>query len=482
MTLSTLTPELKLEIAEYLDPESSLSFALTCGTHLELCRSILRKHRQLFSQWQVIDTANCGTLLWKTLKEVLDDPRKGWYVRELNLPMTRQYQWDTGHLPISDGPSDEEKDMFKEAARKLENLYPTIEKRSNPDGTSQPYNKVVTNLEIRINEGFDDAIVAILLHYLPFLTSIRITDIETSCLELMMESIAHGYKEPGKASLLPLQHLTTAAVAHWASEGPSHPEWACYFLAIPSLRIFAAEAMGSGFHDCLLKEAPSCSNVEELFFKRCSFDVKALEEILAETKELKKFTYTGGGATVSEHNFYDPRRVVEALGRQVGNSLEELVLELHDDDVEWNEETDLRHVTLRNFKKLELLNCDLQIVRPTADEVSEDEEPLQHGYYRKEDCANIKSEFDVRTLFPESLQELYMHDAFEDDEGIYGEWDHMNEVFSSPSTFTPNLTLEKTYIEKRRNGVTEAVIGGAEKPVSIYRHPLTRLFYGHGIA
>jgi hypothetical protein len=76
MALVALPAELKLNIAESLDPDSALNSALTCKDHAALFKPLLREHARLFSDWQVLDTENARTLTWQTLKKVLADPSK----------------------------------------------------------------------------------------------------------------------------------------------------------------------------------------------------------------------------------------------------------------------------------------------------------------------------------------------------------------------------------------------------------------------
>jgi len=351
MAFSALPAELVLNIVECMDPDSTLNLALTCKSHSTLCKSVLVEHGRLLSEWQIVDTTDAGTLLWETLKEVLEDPRKGWYVRELNLPGSRQYSWNPEmslfppppHAGLA--PSDQEKEMFKAAARKLTKLYPTLESdHTLARGSFQPYlsrpNNLICTIEDRIDFGIEDAIVAILLHHLPYLNTIRLTGVDdtSDCLELMMHRIAGGYKDPAMAPKLPLQHLKTAAVAYGNTEGCITPDWACAFLSIPSLRTFAAYAMGGSptqaVRDCYLRTgAEPCSNVSELFFARSQFEVEGLEVILAGIKNLQKLTYRGGDASVS-YSQYEPRKLIQALAKHVGHSLEELVLDQEEEDVE----------------------------------------------------------------------------------------------------------------------------------------------------
>jgi hypothetical protein len=222
MNLIALPAELTINIAELLDPDSTLNLALTCKHHQALCKPVLAEHGRLFSEWQLIDTTDAKTLLWQILIEILDNPRRGWYVRELNLPSDRQYNWNVGgslfppHPQADNRPSGREKTMLKKAAQSLRSLYPIVA----PDHIlvqDPPYSvhcahDLIGTIENRIDDGVEDGVLAILLHYLPYLMIFRLTEVDDSsqCLELLMRRIADGYRVSIR--------LTTSAIEHTDTE------------------------------------------------------------------------------------------------------------------------------------------------------------------------------------------------------------------------------------------------------------------------
>ncbi|CAN9109215.1 unnamed protein product [Alternaria alternata] len=355
MALFALPPELKLNVIEFLDPDSTLNFALTCRDHATLANSTLKEHGRLLSEWKVVDTTDVRTLLWRVLREVLIDPRQGWYIRELNLPATRQYNWNVNeslygtHPNNGVGPSEKDKGLFIKAARNLRHLYPVTGTktvlRQHPRSTEiLPFPQLtIASIEDRIHRGFEDAIIILLLHYYPYLTTIRHTVVhEEECLETALWHIAHEYKNPMIAPMLPLKHLRTVAIAYYDTEGSVSPDWACYYLCIPSLKIFAAQGMGDSPSRQVQRSlfpngAVPCSNVAELFFWDCRFDVDGLAVVLAAVRHLEKFTYHGGGSTVSETSSYQAKKVLEAVVTYAAHSLEELSLGQGyvDDDIPW---------------------------------------------------------------------------------------------------------------------------------------------------
>lgn len=79
--------------------------------------------------------------------------------------------------------------------------------------------------------------------------------------------------------------------------------------------------------------AAPCSNVEELFFRHSVFDVDGLATILANIRHLKKLTYNGGDALVSDSSWYEPKKFIRAVATHADRSLEELKLSEEDTDV-----------------------------------------------------------------------------------------------------------------------------------------------------
>ncbi|KAH3905434.1 hypothetical protein HBI56_207390 [Parastagonospora nodorum] len=499
MALNALPAELTLYIAGYLDPDTTLDFALTCKRHTTLCKSLLQEHRRLLSEWQTIDTKKAQTLTWQVLLEILDDPSRGWYVRELSLPGTRQQDWSRPqphnwtHLQSGirvdfPAPCAEEKKIMKKAARKLGDLYPVLQsghvlaRDPSPPLLQRP-NDIVGTIEDRIDQSNDDGVIAILLHYLPNLKTIRFTEHDDSdCFELMVHRIAGAYQEPCKAARLPLRHLTTAAISYGRSDECTTPLWASAFLSIPSLRTFAVYEMGGGYaktrNGYLRPVALSISNVTELYFKNCLFDYEALDTLLAGVKHLKKFTLDGRDLDTLQ-SYDENKRLIPALVARVGQSLEELVLDFPTAEEEDESSEQTLPVSFRDFRNLRMLNCGWAMVRPIPDDEPEDDEPLEQGFHRKEDHQDLDTDFDVRTLLPQSLERLYLNGYFGSNDGDY-EWRAIERVFANTSTATPRLTMENTCIQHIWNSEARAQIGTAEPPPGRYFHPfLLSLFDGH---
>lgn len=487
MAFFTLPLNLRLEIVNLLDPASIFHFALTCRSHFELCQNIVQESACLASQWSVVNITCTGSALRRLLTEVLQDPRKGWHVEELRIC---GYSEEDG----SDSVSEEDSDLLRAAAMDLVSLYCYEPKFFFIDNPDERINLEETLVD-RVVRGSNDAMVAILLHHLPRIETLRFdADAEEyTCLDQVMRLIADGYQDTTIAPQLPLQHLKTTAISYSDTEGCHEIDWACYFLCIPSLRTFAAWAMGSEdvttkCEDHLRTVSAPVSNVEELFFQRCQFDTRSMDTILPLVKNLKRFTYESGGATVA-YSYYEPRKVIRALAQYAGNSLEELVLVGQEADYTvrhsrqyelvgvltasyQEDEDDISIVSLRNFRKLRSITCELRCLMPSPDADSDVDEALSDGFLIQDSEGCLVS--DPRNRLPDDLQELYLHGVFEHDE-----WEQLHRTFENSNAATPKLLLDNICIRNLwkpgyENGVP-ARIGAAEEPPDIFSRSLAKL-------
>jgi hypothetical protein len=305
-----LPSELKLNVADYLDPQSSINFGLTCKEHWQLCRPLFKKHTLAFLQAPIVTAQNALELLRATLQ----DPSQGWYIREISF----QDGWDDpSTTPVDDA------ERLQEAVSQLKHLY------SHSDtGLEQDW--VVTQIERGLETGDPASAVAVLLHHLPYLRTLRLTMGHGNVFESLLERIGVEYINAAKRSNLPLQHLRTVALAYYDTEGCIGPDWALTFLRIPSLRTFAASMMGGDFrHGQSDSEVPFYphpkSNIEEFYFTMCQFDSAALEYLISCTFDLKRFEYGAGGCCTDEAA-YEAKSVLKALAEHARDSLEYLVL------------------------------------------------------------------------------------------------------------------------------------------------------------
>jgi hypothetical protein len=199
------------------------------------------------------------------LKEILRNPNLGWYVRELNLPPDRRLfvDDDVAHdfqlTPESLKLSEEDLQVFQTAAEDLRPLYPV----------SDPQNDLVRQMESDLAKGSDEAIFSILVHHLPMLKTLRITDLNVdSSISMLLEQVALAYADPARVSRLPFQRLESVSMAHWDTEYTCSPTWVRSFGCIPSVKNFVAIAMGDSCSGPLWDRTDlPLSNIKELLFE-----------------------------------------------------------------------------------------------------------------------------------------------------------------------------------------------------------------------
>jgi hypothetical protein len=330
MPSTILPPELKLCIADILDPISSLNYALTCKEHWKLCHTLLETHTKRFAEAPVLasyDTQGvptpcadgssripCG--IWQTLGNVLRDPKEGWYITEIDLISC----WVDNRKAPEEVPAE-----FLDAAMELMDLYLPFELA---DDCSEEL--IVTQISNDIKAGSPSGALAILIHHLPNLRTLRMTiDREDTAFGAMIDQVAIEYSNAAKVLRLPFQRLKTVSLSHYDTESCISADRALPFLRIPSLRIFAASMMGGDFRRKMRlpkgRHFQQESNVEEFLFSGCQFDARALDYMIAQTRSLKRFTYTAGGS-ITDEALYNPKVILRALVKYAQNSLEHLVL------------------------------------------------------------------------------------------------------------------------------------------------------------
>lgn len=195
-----LPPELKLNVVEHLDPFSSFSFSITSKEHWKLCRLVSHKHRRLFAEAPVVGAA---TDFGNLLRDVIQDPSRGWYITELSL--TASWNRRPPSTPMHSV------DLLQDAARASMHLYSHL-------GTSEEI-AFVDRIEAGVAAGLADSIVAVLIHHLPNLKTLKITATRgNNVLEDLLFRIAAEYAKSAIASRLPFQRLRTVSISHYDTE------------------------------------------------------------------------------------------------------------------------------------------------------------------------------------------------------------------------------------------------------------------------
>ncbi|KAK7192911.1 hypothetical protein DPSP01_005120 [Paraphaeosphaeria sporulosa] len=470
MAFSCLPPELTLSIAERLGPFSSFDFALTCKPLWDLCNTLIQKHKRLFAEHRVINAQDSSWprtnhILWDKLKEIVNDPNIGEYVRELNLPSSRAIYLDGDachDFQLTEESAkvpQEDIDRFADAGNRIHDLLQSVDLGYGVPGPRE--------WDEWLLHGSSEPIIVMLVQHMPHLRTFRFTDLEMNNVFFgCLCAVAVAYKNPVLAPRLPFQHLTTVSVAHWDTEMSCNVEWCQLFCAIPSVRNFIASAMGGdGLDGVVLPAQLPKSNVTELVFHYSRFETSAIEAIVSNTPRLEKLSYELAGATVAEDISPMPKKDLEALVEHVGHSLQHLAFETpeYGDDFE----DDLPKVSLRGFRKLKTLRIDWRLLWPTDEMIPFDNAEKSDGGFYEEEEETAESDFDVRSVLPASLEKLYFTGSFTEEEK-----ELVKKIREAPSDYTP--LLNKIYIEDRSVSFKEEEVPG------IYANPLFKYLEGHG--
>ncbi len=360
------------------------------------------------------------------------------------------------------------------------------------DNTDDGAVDLVAALEGRLEH--DDAILAILIHHLPVLKTIRISGMTAAYILPVINKITQAYGDPTKAQQLPLHELTTAAITPWIREGNRNVDWISTFLRLPSLQTFAAHSMtcaslGQRSNINLSLRAAPLSNVTTLFLYHCRFEPKILDEILVEIKALKKFAYVVSSASYP-YIRYEQEKLLSTIAHQTKDSLEELIMHLQDfreevrtslapihiltDCLEQNvaDET-LTNISLRCFKKLKVLDCRWLMLRPQR---GEDHVEKAQTLGTETTGKNIMLESDIAAILPHTLESLFLDGVYDDID-----WSALTELFNSTVSPLPNVTKMcfRKYDDYWSNK-PDHVLSNTSLTSDHYLKPLKQLFHEHG--
>ncbi|KAH7125655.1 hypothetical protein B0J11DRAFT_311452 [Dendryphion nanum] len=499
MGIATLSPELKLMIVEPLDFNSAFNFAITCKSHWSLCKRLMEIYAVLCIKYNTININGFGDdrVLWHTAKEVLDEPLRGEFIREINLTSCPSY-WDVhvSWYPPAPFTGEIPPENYNESFHRATQII-----AHNLSGNSQQSN-LASRLQDAMTRGERDCPLVILTYNSPLLKTIRATGLRSgNPFYRFLRRVAIDYATPAMAPRLPFQHLTTVALAHYDTEGGISPDWCRYFICIPSLRAFVGSMVGGGCdrlsddseayephvmvggrgpekcydeleHDGDGEERPRhrpilpMSNVEDLMFSHSALHFKkGVENILSGITALRRFYYDGSGQGMVSDCNYSPKRVIKALVRHTGHSLEHLVMRSIFLYIEFQggffaaRRPDFKRISLRGFTKLKTLTCNWKMIYPM--DLTPDEEKT----------------FDLRDILPASLEELQIFGNFSDDE-----WAAIQRVLVGKNDMTPNL--RNVYIERRHgdnpNSLEVARSEGGQKISNEWTATLFAKLTGHG--
>ncbi|KAH7119945.1 hypothetical protein B0J11DRAFT_534919 [Dendryphion nanum] len=367
--LANLPAELKLCIAESLSPIERFSLGLTCKAFWFAFSSLLAKHKELDRKYRRVSTEDDSFMAWNVLSAVLDpdNPDVAWHIEEVGLGSQRttiysEPYWEGAEeLDASERLMEEVADKFIEAAESIEFLTVHYDSQREP-----AFDYHLLGEDIRM--GIDAPVIVTLLFLLPRLRDLHFVDVgDFEWILNGFRQLALAYEKPNPAPNLPLQCLTNIYIGHWDTELSLDWELAYCVIRLPSLRSLVGHMIGSTDQDAPEDDIPGwemaldgsqSSNVEEMTFLHSGLSRQAVLALASRCKNLKKFKYSNGGATVTDV-VYDPRGMINALSRFCYHSLEVLCLE-DDDQCNRIGEMDGEEgppPSLHAFQELRIISC-----------------------------------------------------------------------------------------------------------------------------
>jgi hypothetical protein len=357
MGLHQLAAELRLAIAELLDPRTCFKLALASRDDHRLYSSMLAKYKTLFARYNTIDTADAGRLVWDITREVIEDPSLAYVIEDISLPDSRQTVWEANtnldmfrHQCRALLPEDAVK-LYAEAVRKI----PVIDEAMQGCPYDPWFYGPNWDMEQSIRIGTDEPIIALLVAMATNLRTLRFTQYnERNEWPSAIRNIAREYLyATPPPSTLPLQHLKYVAISYADTEMCCSAEWAEIFPTLPSLVGFAARKMGGTldpWRDERGEDEPDDyvgkSNVKDMIFDWSFFNPEALVQIISGPAALRSFIYTNGGACVSDEGCFASRKITAALVKYHAESLEELSFGGEDNEDVSFEKSALEYIVL----------------------------------------------------------------------------------------------------------------------------------------
>ncbi|PVI01017.1 hypothetical protein DM02DRAFT_671586 [Periconia macrospinosa] len=429
-------PELRLSIAEVMDPRDCYHLARTCRNNHGLLRSLLATHESLHRRYSTLDANNAGRLIWEVTKDAIENPKIARHIKDISLPGTRQKNWHIRSEPRPSSRAVVPVDLYVNTAKQIPILRDVVDEFCDLDASFHDWDWTWTaSAEI----GWDLSIVTLLLAMAMNLETLRfeVSSGSPDELEDFVRRISLAYQDPDNSLSLPFQHLTTVAMTLTDSSRTGFsPRWTVCFLRIPTLRRLACWGMGGTldqyddptsadddfirntfhFSEEQAKQSPDYrrSEVEELCFFNSYVHHATMQHIISSTKALKRFTYDS--YVINRNGDFAPRAAALELVKYAADSLEELVIVC--DHYFYDHFSS--QASLREFKKLKKLRCPWNFLVDTGKE--------QHG------CGFVGAPLvDLAKFLPPSLEVLHFGQGDEDD------YDTLEYLVMQKETALPNL-------------------------------------------
>lgn len=325
MDFTRLPAELRLSIAECLDPHSAFRLSLTCREQHDLLASLM----QFYKRYWIINTKDAGRLIWYVTQEAIGNPKIAQCIEEISLPTERQILWHDENGYFDELTVESENvvpeslvDLYLAEIKRHPILSEMLEDYRHGEGHGLGMD---WTLEQAIRIGLDIPVATLLAAMASNLRTLRFTQMHYLEDEFadFVRLVSIAYRDETQHHLLPFQRLAKVAIAYHDTEGSCSADWSIRFMNIPTVETLVAYKMGGTLGDP--DEASlGKSNVKHLYFNYCYFDQITLQAIIASTKDLRTFTYDIGGPTINEEGNFEMRATVQGLLDVASHSLEEI--------------------------------------------------------------------------------------------------------------------------------------------------------------
>lgn len=303
MSLDHLSDELIVEVAKQLESiyhdNRSLGPLVLCSRRLNNIISPLL-YRTFTQVWNKL------AAIPNLLRLVMEKPRIGAEIRTLVLR----------EIAVEGEP--EELDISGYSAQDFERCRTVMDSFA---GVPIDKSEWMATLE----RGNWDAVVSLLLFFLPLLEGIEIEAGGLSSPTYLNQVIKymasqHHVQNPSHS----LKHLKSFSTAYWDTEGGMGIYSILPFCALPSLTTVRANCLEEEDGFVLYRYPPEQYHVQNLRIENSCVGGNTMKDLLSCFTSLQKFYYEHGGAIVGMAEFL-PQRIGEGLAH-LHNSLQELVL------------------------------------------------------------------------------------------------------------------------------------------------------------
>ncbi|TID24013.1 hypothetical protein E2P81_ATG02321 [Venturia nashicola] len=364
-----------------LDPLDFCNASSTCKTLRSVSARLMIEHRTLAEKYQTVEFSapeDGGPSVWALWDELLNNWRICYHIRKLVFGPARALQHDDWASP--DDPIPYPYELINKL-RKMDGFDLLPIDMAFESAADDPFNALLVrqlrNLrEITyVNDGIGDDVYRLITEYEweanpPFLTTLRTVNLE-----------------------------------HWDTEGGLGLEWVIAFMRNPSVRTINGY-MVEASEDYQTLSLPK-SNVATLNLSTSCIELIAFDQLIEITQNLESFSYEHGGSIVGDGEC-DPYGMVAVLLKHAGHSLETLKIDYGDEDGMFE---DLTYCSIRDFKKLKVVELDHLTLVPYQKDIMNDadaDEPLSQGFYEEPEQTEDAgpSEFDLANALPATIQHL----------------------------------------------------------------------------